>query len=90
MIARRYFPGDFQAEEAAAFHVHLDNMCSEDRFYKRRLEILADSFYRAKRKKGKKKVKSTKPEPKEVRDFRIFYQKTKLAQDLLIQINLLD
>ena len=54
MIARRYFPGDFQAEEAAAFHVHLDNTCSEDMFYKRRLEILADSFYRAKRKSQKK------------------------------------
>ena len=90
-VARHYFPGNLQAEEAAVLHVHLDNMCSQDRFFKRRLEILADSFYRAKRKRQKKKkANRTKPKPKEVRDFLAFCKKAKLAQDLIVQIRSLD
>lgn len=89
-VARHYFPGNFQAEEAAVLHVHLDNMCSADRFYKRRLEILADSYYRNRRKRGKKKAKRVKSQPKEVRDFLAFCKKAKQAQDLIVQIRALD
>lgn len=88
-VARHYFPGNFQAEEAAVFHVHLDNLCSQDRFYKKRLEILADSFYRAKRKRQKKRTKRNKPQPKEVRDFLAFCKKAKQAKDLIVQIQAL-
>jgi hypothetical protein len=87
-VARIYFPGNFQAQEAAMFHVHLDNLCSQDRFFKRRLEILADSYYRNKRKSGKKRKKAKRSvrRPKEINDFLAFCNKAKQAQDLIVQI----
>ena len=90
-VARNYFPGDTQAEHAAVLHVHIDNMCSQDRFYKGRLEILANSFYRTKRRRKKqKKVNIAFRYPKEIEDFLVFCKKAKQAQDLIVQINLLD
>ena len=87
-VARIYFPGNFQAEEAAMFHVHLDNLCSQDLFFKGHLEILANSYYRNKRKSGKKRKKAKRSvrRPKEVNDFLAFCNKAKQAQDLIVQI----
>jgi hypothetical protein len=90
-VARINFPGNFQAEEAAMFHVHLDNLCSQDRFFKGRLEILADSYYRNKRKSGKKRSgKRSVCRPKEINDFLAFCNKAKQVQDLIVQIKSLD
>jgi len=91
-VARHVFPGDLQAEHAAVLHVHLDNLCSQDRFFKGRLEILADSYYRNKRKSGKKnkKAKRSVRRPKEINDFLAFCNKAKQAQDLIVQIKSLD
>lgn len=87
-VARILFPGNYQAEEAAMFHVHLDNMCSQDRFFKRKLEILANSYYRNKRKRGKnrEKAKRSVRKPKEINDFLVFSKKAKQAKDLIVQI----
>jgi len=91
-VARILFPGNYQAEEAAMFHVHLDNMCSQDRFFKRKLEILANSYYRNKRKSGKnrEKAKRSVRKPKEINDFLVFSKKAKQAKDLIVQIKSLD
>jgi len=91
-VARILFPGNYQAEEAAMFHVHLDNMCSQDRFFKRKLEILANSYYRNKRKSGKKREKAKRSvrKPKEINDFLVFSKKAKQAKDLIVQIKSLD
>ena len=58
------------------------------RFFKGKLEILADSFYRNKRKSGKKrkKAKIRVRKPKEINDFLAFCKKAKQAQDLIVQI----
>jgi len=91
-VARHYFPGNFQAEQAAVLHVHLDNMCSNDPIYKKKLEVLANAFYRAKRRRGekKKKSKSVHGKPKEVSDLLALCNETLQVQDLLIQISLED
>ena len=42
IIARGLYPGDQEAETAALVHCHIDVMCSEDPFFKKQLEFLAD------------------------------------------------
>ncbi len=54
-IAKRYYPGDPQAQEAALLHIMLDNMCSEDPKFKKNLESLAKKFYRKWRRSRKTK-----------------------------------
>ena len=41
-IARKVFPYDPVAEEAAAVHIWLDNECTQNPYYKKQLEQLAD------------------------------------------------
>jgi hypothetical protein len=65
LIARKLFPGDPRAEEAALVHVQIDRLCSSDPFFKKQLEFFADRDARERRKarkgsSGRKKTKSAK------------------------------
>ena len=65
MIARKLYPGDPLAEEAALVHVELDWLCSSDPLFKKQLEFFAGLDARQRRKarkggSGRKKTKSSK------------------------------
>ena len=61
-IAKRTYPEDKQAEQAALIHINIDSMCSADPKLKKQLEIMARKFYKnwwisRKNKKSEKKEK---------------------------------
>jgi hypothetical protein len=63
IIAQVQYPGDPNAVLAALVHIELDEMCSNDPYFKRMLKLYADAEKRQKRKtrtgiKGKKKGKT--------------------------------
>lgn len=60
-IARKLYPGDPLAEEAAIVHVQLDWLCSSDPFFKKQLEFFADLDARKRRKARKSVGRKTKP-----------------------------
>jgi hypothetical protein len=81
LIARKLYPNDPRAAEAALVHVQIDRLCSSDPFFKKQLEFFADRDARerrkAKRSSGKKKRKSAKKgtcvDP--LKDFGVFLKK---------------
>jgi hypothetical protein len=76
-IARKLYPSDPRAEEAALVHIQLDMVCSSDRFFAQWLEILAEKDVRerknARKKKAKPKKRTAPPDPFE--EFEAFVDK---------------
>ena len=74
-VAKKVCPGDPVALEAAAAHVLLDELCSNDREFKMQLSLLANLNSRGrkrgtkKRAKGKKKKKPTSTSLKSIEKF---------------------
>lgn len=83
-IARRYFPGDPQAEKAAILHILLDNLCTEDPKFKKNMESLAKKFYKKWRRSRKYKRKI--PQFPEVDQTKMFLKKMLEARKLVYQI----
>jgi hypothetical protein len=76
-IARKLYPGDPRAEEAALVHIQLDMHCSSNRFFAQWLEIWAEKDARerksARKKKAKPKKRRVSSDP--VEEFRVFLEK---------------
>jgi hypothetical protein len=58
MIARKLYPGDPRAEEAALVHVQLDVLCSSDPIFKKQLEFFADLAAEKRRNAGSSRRRS--------------------------------
>ena len=59
LIARRLYPGDSRAEQAAIVHCQIDALCSNDPFLRTQLEFLAN-LDAAERKKTRRKSRKRK------------------------------